>query len=278
MEEALTMPISQSRAGNSSNSSSTPAQPAQITARNSNPTNEETIVVPRRSSSKSRLGLAAAGIGLLLTGAAGAYFLSGGRSQSNVQNVAVRTDPTATPTLTSIVNSTVTPNPTVKPKPSPTVHAGVVVKPAPPAPPSGRTAASDLLLQAKSLEDSDKYAEAIAKYDEYQQTNPGFVNEGKAINRINLLSNVRRLLAEAQVDMQAGRYVAAREKYKNALRLKPISQAARAGFEEAKSKAPYPMNGPGRRSPQSPNGELPPPGQGRRRRFPNPNPDPPQQP
>ncbi|MEO6726773.1 MAG: protein kinase, partial [Blastocatellia bacterium] len=214
MEEAFTMPISQSRAANSSNSADAPAQ---IAARNSNPTNEETVVAPRRNSSKSRLGLAAAGIGLLLTGAAGAYFLSSGRDQRNVQNVAVKIDPTATPALAPSVSPTAKPNPTVKPKPSPTVQAGVVVKPPTPVPsstPKATSAPGDLLLQAKALEDSDKYGEAIAKYGEYQQTNPGFVNEEKAGSRINLLSNVRRLLAEAQADMQAGRYIVAREKYK----------------------------------------------------------------
>ncbi len=281
MEESLSTPFSQSPAFNSSNSADAPAQPAQIAARNSNPTNEETTVTTRRSSSKSRLGLAAAGIGLLLTGAAGAYFLSGGRGQRNVQNVAVKTDSTATPTLAPSVSSTAKPNPTVKPKPSPTAQAGVIVNlptPAPPSTPKAMSAPGDLLAQARVLEDNDKYTEAIAKYGEYQRSNPGFVNEEKASNRINFLNNVRRLLAEAQADMQAGRYIVAREKYKNALRLKPISQAARAGFEEAQSKAPYPMNGQGRSFPQPPNGEPPPRGQGRGRRFPRQNPDPPRQP
>ncbi len=274
MEEALTMPISQSRASNSSNSSNSSGIPA----RNSNPANEETIVVQSRRSSKSRLGLAAAGIGLLLTGAAGAYFLSGQRNRDAAQNVVVRPEFTATPATNPSVNSTASPKPAIKPKTSPTAQVAVVAKPAAPTPPPAHKSPTDLLIQAKALEDSERYDEAIAKYSEYQRNNSGTIENGLALNRINLLTNVKRLLSMAQADMQAGRYVGAREKYKTALRLKQNSKTARAGFEEAKTKAPYPMNGSGRGFPLPPEGEPPPPGPGRRRKFPNPNPDVPRQP
>lgn len=274
-EDALTMPISQSRVSNSANES---AQPAQIAARNSNPTNEETIVVPRRSSSKSRLALAAAGLGLLLTGAAGAYFLSGQRNQQSMQNVAVKPDPTVTPTTVAMVNSTASPTPTTKPKVSPTAQAVVAAKPVASTTPPASKRPPDLLTQAKALEDSEHYDEAIAKYSEYQRSNPGAMENGLALSRINILTNVKRLLNQAQADMQAGRYIGAREKYKTALGLKPNSQIARVGFDEAKMKAPYLMNGAGQGFPSSPDRGPNPPGQGRRRKFPNPNPDVPRQP
>lgn len=276
LEEASTIPISQSRV---SNSKGEPGRPNQFI---SLPTSEETIVVARRGSSKGRLGLAAAGVGLLLAGtAAGAYFFSGQGGRDNMQNVVVKAEPTATPTTAPTtaptLNSAATPKPTVKPKPSPTAQAEAPVKPAqPPASVAPPRNANDLLLQARALEDNEQYAEAIAKYSEYQRNNSDSVESGLAISRINILSNVRRLLAEAQADMQSGRYVAAREKYRTAMRLKPNSQTARAGFDEARSKAPNSMNAPGRRPPED--GEQPPQGTGRGRRFPKRFPDPPRQP
>jgi serine/threonine protein kinase len=278
LEEAVTMPISQV----SVNSSHSPdfAGTSARASLNSNPTDEETIVVSRRSSSKSRLGLAATGIGLLLAGtAAGAYFFSGGPSRNNLQSAVVKPEPTvtaATPTPTS--NPTATPKPTVKPKPSATVQS-VTISPAPPAqsaPPA--RAAGSLLVQAKALEDQEQYDEAIAKYSEFQRTNPASAESGLAISRINILSNVKRLLAEAQAAMQAGRYVAARERYRTAMQLKPNSHTARAGFLEARAKASNQMNTPQGRPYPPPEGEPPPGGQGRRRKFPKPIPDPERQP
>jgi serine/threonine-protein kinase len=278
LEEAATMPISQVGA-NSSHSPDIVGTSARASS-NSNPTNEETIVVSRRGSSKSRLGLAATGVGLLLAGtAAGAYFFSGGPSRNNLQSAAAKPEPTvtaATPTPTS--NPTATPKPTVKPKPSPTAQA-VTISPTPAvqSPPPAKSA-SNLLVQAKALEDQEQYDEAIAKYSEFQRTNPASAESGLAIGRINILSNVKRLLNEAQAAMQAGRYVAARERYRTAMQLKPNSQTARAGFAEARAKASNQMNAPRNRPYPPPEGEPPPEGQGRRRKFPKPIPDPQRQP
>jgi len=273
LEEAMTRPISQSRA-NSSDSPDSAGTPARASL-NSNPTNEETVVVSRRGSSKSRLGLAATGVGLLLAGtAAGAYFFSGQRGRDNLQNAAVKPEPTAAATPTPTLSATATPKPSVKPKPS-VQSAAVTPTPAvpPPAPAAG---AGNLLFQAKALEDQEQYDEAIAKYREYQQANRGSAESGLAISRINILANVKRLLAEAQADMQMGRYLAAREKYRTAMQLKPNSQTARAGFAEARAKASTQMNGPQGRPFPPPEGEPPTGNQGRRRRFPRPIPQPPQ--
>jgi len=285
LEEAATMPLSQVGA-NSSPSPNFVGTSARASL-NSDPTGEETIVVSRRSSSKSRLGLAATGVGLLLAGtAAGAYFFSGQPGRNNLQSAVVKPEPTvtaATPTPTSSLAAT--PRPTVKPKPSATVQS-VTISPAPPAQSAPAKAAGSLLAQAKALEDQEQYDEAIAKYSEFQRTNPASAESGLAISRINILSNVKRLLAEAQTAMRAGHYVVARERYRAAMQLNPNSQTARAGFLEARAKASNQMNAPQGRpqmtAPQGrtyppPEGEPPPPdGQGRRRKFPKPTPDPPQ--
>jgi len=261
IEEAATMPMT--RGANSAGPMGQPAPPS------SNPTNEETVIAARHGSSKGRMGLAAAGIGLLLAGtAAGSYLFSGQRKQDNSQIVAVKVEPSATPTPVPSVSPT--PKPTVKPKPSPAVSTGTSVSPAPVASEAGA-----LLRQAQALEDKEQYAEALARYIEYQSRNPNAADSALVTTRINLLNTALRFFAEAQAYMQAGQYPKAKERYRALLRMKPTSQIARAGFEEANSKSPdNPLGRQPNRGVPPNAGEMPPRGPNRQRRPPNQIPEP----
>jgi serine/threonine protein kinase len=286
LEDAVTMPISQSRAANSAADSAANSKSLSGAAKQSAPlvlpvADEETKLVVRPHSSKRTLVLAAAGGGLLLAGiAAGGYLFSGQQTRDNLQSAAVRMEASPTPASTAMASlNTATPKPTIKPKPSPSITpaitaaevpaAKVTVQPAPaaPVPPTANApvSPSNLLAEAKALEDREQYEEAIAKYRVYQQRNPESPEAGLVTSRIAILGGVLRLLAEAQMDMDAKRYVPARERYKAVLRMKPSSKAAQAGFEEARAKiAANPMNETSdeRFPPGNPRGRGP--GQGRR--------------
>jgi serine/threonine protein kinase len=258
LEDAVTMPISQSRAANSKSLSGAAKQSAPLVLPLAD---EETKLAVRPHSSKRTLVLAAAGGGLLLAGiAAGGYLFSGRQTRDNLQSAAVRMEASPTPASTSMASlNAATPKPSVKPRPSPSITpaataaevpaARVTVQPAAPAAPAPPTATvpamdSNLLAEAKALEDRERYEEAIAKYRVYQQRNPESPEAGLVTSRIAILGGVLRLLAEAQMDMDAKRYVPARERYKAVLRMKPSSKAAQAGFEEARAKlAANPANG-----------------------------------
>jgi tetratricopeptide (TPR) repeat protein len=143
--------------------------------------------------------------------------------------------------------------------------------PTAPVPPAASVASAQtaLLAEAKALEDREQYNEAIAKYRAYQQRNPNSPEAGLVTSQIAILGGVVRLLAEAQADMDARRYVAARERYKTVLRLKKNSKVALAGLEEAKMKIatgqmndypgnPFPSGNPRGGRGQGPGRRIPP--------------------
>lgn len=269
LEDAVTMPISQSRASNSGGVAvGASGQPSLY---DSIPIGERSVTVNHPASSKRKLMLAAAGAGLLLAGAAaGAYLFSNRQSPDNLPTAAVKIEPTSTLTPTPALTIAPTPSPrgTLKPKPSPTPQRINSVEAAPADPPANKANAVNLLTQAKALEDEEKYAEALAKYREYQRSNPNAPESSLVISKIAGISNALRLFSQAQADMEAQRYFAAREKYKILLRMKPSSKIAQAGFEEVRTKiADSPMPPTGRRPmPQNNEDQIP---RGPRNRRPN---------
>lgn len=221
-DEAETMPLSQKKA-------------LKQEIAGPKPTEVEMFATVKSSRSKGRLGLAAAALGLLLAGtAAGAYLFSNQQGQEKLQNVAAQIEATPTP----VAGASATPRASVKPKTSPTVQPSATpdIAPTPVPTPEINLAVSGILNQAKALEDREQYAEAIAKYREFQSSNPGSAEAELVNSKLLVLNGIRQLLADAQTDMNAKRYLAARERYRNVLRVKPESQIARTGLAEASAK------------------------------------------
>lgn len=221
-EEAETMPLSQKKALKQEIASPKPAE-------------VEMFATVKPSRSKGRLGLAAAALGLLLAGtAAGAYLFSNQQGQEKLQNVAAQIEATPTP----VAGASATQRASVKPKTSPTVQPSPTpdITPAPAPTPEINLAVSGILNQAKALEDREQYAEAVAKYREFQSNNTGSAEAELVNSKLLVLNGIRQLLADAQADMNAKRYLAARERYRNVLRVKPESQIARTGLAEASAK------------------------------------------
>ncbi|MFN0111925.1 MAG: protein kinase domain-containing protein [Blastocatellia bacterium] len=242
-----------------------PLIPVKTEKPNSTPatTDEQTIVAVKPKASKNRFALVAGACGFLLTGAVGgAYFYSG--QNTNRDNLAAQMTPSPTPT--ALVTETT--KPTAKPKATATVQSLAVATqtpaPTPAATPNLAERASAILNQAKSLEDSEQYSAAIAKYLEYKQINPDSAAAGLVDDKLRLLTIVSRMLDAAKADMDAKRYSAAIAKYQQALRLKNNSTIARTGEAEARSKMTTEMpnvqiDRPALPQGQNPNGRRIPP-------------------
>jgi serine/threonine-protein kinase len=217
---------------------------------------------------KRRWPLAVGGVGLLLVGtAAGAILFSRQKDQDNKAEqaaplVVVTKPEAATPTPEPTPTATI--RPVVKPKPSPSL------------------AENNALRQAGTLEQQERYDEAIKVYVDYLARNPGAADAGLVSGRIAELMKFQRLMTNARLATSAGRYGVARQQYILALQLRPASQLARNGLAEVEAKDPKtPMRPmPGRRFDQRipPSNEAmpPPPGNPRfLKRPPRPTPTPP---
>ncbi|MDX2042285.1 MAG: serine/threonine-protein kinase [Acidobacteriota bacterium] len=246
MQEAETIPLAQLKTASRGNSGGVAKPVSAATA------DEETIVVVKPKSAGSKFGLVLGACGLLVAGtAAGAYFFSE-QGRINEQNLSAQIAATPSPTVTP----TGTVKPTPKPKTSPTQAA--VIQPTATPTPSLAERASAVLNQAKALEDREQYAEAIAKYQEYQQVNPNSAESSLVNTKLNVLVNLQRALNEAKADLDAKRYQMARERYRRILQLKPDSSIAKAGMLEAQTKLvveppPFTMERP-QTPPPNPNG------------------------
>lgn len=224
-EEAETIPLAQAKSAAASIGQS-------AASANSAPTDEETLIAVKPKPSGNKLGLAAGVLGALLAGAGGTFFFIS-QTRSNEQNLANKVDIAATPSPTA---ATPLPSASAKPKPTHTVQTVVVGSPKPTATPSVAERGIALLNQAKTLEDREQYAEAISKYQEYQQLSPNSAEAGLVSSKLTVLNALQKLLSMAKADMDSKKYFAAREKYRNALRLKNNSAIAQAGEAEARAK------------------------------------------
>lgn len=224
-EEAETIPLAQGKAANAG-----AGKTGKLASISLAPTDdEETLIAVKPKHAGNRLGVVAGVLGALLVGAGGTYFLFG-QNRASEQKLATKAEIVATPTATAASS----PSATAKPKPTHNPQSGVVPKPT--ATPSLAERASALLNQAKALEDHEQYAEAIAKYQEYQAMTPNSAEASLVNSKLAVLNALQRLLITARVDMDAKRYFAAREKYRNALRIKNDSALAQAGEAEARAR------------------------------------------
>jgi serine/threonine protein kinase len=234
-EEAETIPLAKLRADNPvnqispANSRNTPKQAFSI---NLTPTDEETIIAVRPKSTGSKFRLIAV-VSLLMVAAAsaGAYFFSY-RKPANENNLSAQVGvlPSESP------SPTITPKPIAKPKPTANLSAATASAPTPAPTPSMAERGGVMLNQAKALEDREQYSEAIAKYQEYQQLNLDSSEASLVSSKLQQLTILSRVLGLAKADMEARRYNAAMEKYRQALRVKSNSAIAQAGEAEARAK------------------------------------------
>jgi serine/threonine protein kinase len=156
---------------------------------------------PQRASQSSNVGLVvAAVVVLLLAGAVGAYFIW---SQQSTQ---------ASPTNAPISSAT----PAVAPSENPQ------------------------LQQARTMEQDERYVEAIKLLDEYLQTNAQAADAATISSRVANLKKVQGLLTVAQLGLNQKDYAAAERDFSEALKLRPDSRRAQIGLAEAKARLANP--------------------------------------
>ena len=172
--------------------------------------------------SKRRWPLAVGAVGLLLAGtAAGAILFSRRSSPEGAPRTEAAKVKTPTPTL-----APVSPPPaTLKPKPATTT-----AKPA--APPVEKMN----YKLAQSLEQRERYDEAAKVYEDYLARNPNAPDANVVALYRDGLRKMQDALTAAESAMNARMYPLARKHYQRALTLRPDSQRAKAGLDEAEAK------------------------------------------
>jgi serine/threonine-protein kinase len=93
-----------------------------------------------------------------------------------------------------------------------------------------------LLGRAQEQEKEERYTEAITLYNEYLRGTPSEADAAEVSARVAQLKRFQGLLTVAKLELDRGDYEAARSAYDEALKLRPDSQLARTGFEEAQSR------------------------------------------
>jgi serine/threonine protein kinase len=177
---------------------------------------------PVRSGRKWPLAVGA--VGLLLAGtAAGAMLFSRGAS------------PESKPLTGSA--KVETPTATLAPASSPPAPAASKPKPtAAPAKPTPTPFEQMNYKLAQSMEQQERYADAARVYENYLDHNPNGPDANTVISYMNGLKRMQEALDAGDEAMSARRYPLARKHYFRALALRPDSQRAKAGLEEAEAK------------------------------------------
>jgi serine/threonine protein kinase len=177
---------------------------------------------PVRSGRKWPLAVGA--VGLLLAGtAAGAMLFSRGAS------------PESKPLTGSA--KVETPTATLAPASSPPAPAASKPKPAAaPAKPTPTPFEQMNYKLAQSMEQQERYADAAGVYENYLAHNPNGPDANTVISYMNGLKRMQEALDAGDEAMSARRYPLARKHYFRALALRPDSQRAKAGLEEAEAK------------------------------------------
>jgi serine/threonine protein kinase len=168
--------------------------------------------------------LAVGAVGLLLAGtAAGAILFSRGAS------------PESKPLTGSA--KVETPTATLAPASSPPAPAASKPKPAAaPAKPTPTPFEQMNYKLAQSMEQQERYADAAGVYENYLAHNPNGPDANTVISYMNGLKRMQEALDAGDEAMSARRYPLARKHYFRALALRPDSQRAKAGLEEAEAK------------------------------------------
>jgi tetratricopeptide (TPR) repeat protein len=178
----------------------------------------------RPAQSKRRWPLAVGAVGLLLAGtAAGAILFSRRPSSESAPRTEAAKAETPEPTM-----APASPTPAraaLKPKPAPTT-----AKPTP-APVEKMN-----YKLAQSLEQQERYDEAAKVYEDYLARNPTAPDANIVASYRDGLGKMQDALTAADAAMKARMYPLARKHYNRALALRPDSQRAKAGLDEAEAK------------------------------------------
>src|SRR5262245_25099871 len=168
-----------------------------------------------------RWPMAAGAVGLLLAGtAAGAILFSRGTSPESAPRTG--TTKVETPTATMAPGASPTARATAKPKPAATLAQPSVEK-------------MNFKL-AQSLEQQERYEDAIKVYEAYLARNPNAPDAGIVTSYRDDLTRTQEALAAADSAMNSRMYPLAIKHYQRALTLRPDSNRARAGLEAAATK------------------------------------------
>jgi tetratricopeptide (TPR) repeat protein len=174
--------------------------------------------------SKRRWPLAVGAVGLLLAGtAAGAILFSRRSSSESASRTEAAKVETPTPTM-----APASPQPApaaLKPKPAPTT-----------ARPTPRPVEKMNYKLAQSLEQQERYDDAANVYEDYLSRNPNAPDAGVVTSYLDGLRKMQGALNAAESAMNARMYPLARKHYQRALTLRPDSQRAKAGLEDAEAK------------------------------------------
>jgi len=174
--------------------------------------------------SKPRWPLAVGAVGLLLAGtAAGAILFSRRSSSESASRTEAAKVETPTPTM-----APASPQPApaaIKPKPAPTT-----------AKPTPRPVEKMNYKLAQSLEQQERYDDAANVYEDYLSRNPNAPDAGVVSSYLDGLRKMQGALNAAESAMNARMYPLARKHYQRALTLRPESQRAKAGLDDAEAK------------------------------------------
>lgn len=181
-----------------------------------------TATPARPSQSRRRWLLAVGAIGLLLAGtAAGAILFSRQRSPEGAPRTEAAIVETPTPTMAPAAS----PAPAaLKPKSSPTT-----AKPTP-------TPVEKMNYKlAESLEQQERYDDAANVYEDYLARNPSAPDASVVTSYLDGLRRMQGALNAADSAMSSRMYPLARKHYQRALTLRPDSQRAKAGLDQAEA-------------------------------------------
>ncbi len=202
---------------------------------------------------KRRWPLAAGAVGLLLAGtAAGAILFSRQRPPEGApQTVAVKLE---------------TPTPTMAPAPSPSPAAAKPKPPTTTAKPTPTPVEKMNYKLAQSLEQQERYDDAANVYEDYLARNPNAPDANIVGSYLEGLRRMQGALNAAESAMNARMYPLARKHYQRALTLRPDSQRAKAGLDDAEAKIKSSLPPRMRRESPSDQNEFPRGAGGRQRR------------
>ncbi|HEV2666449.1 MAG TPA: protein kinase [Blastocatellia bacterium] len=173
---------------------------------------------------KRRWPLAVGAAGLLLAGtAAGAILFSRRSSTESAPRTEAAKVETPTPTMAPA--SSPPARPALKPKP-----ATATAKPTP-------TPVEKMNYKlAQGLEQQERYADAANVYEDYLVRSPNAPDANVVTSYRDGLRKIQDALTAAESAMNARMYPLARKHYQRALTLRPESQRAKAGLDEAEAK------------------------------------------
>ncbi len=107
-----------------------------------------------------------------------------------------------------------------------------------PTPKTATVPASPLLNQARIAEQQERYTEAIKAYEDFVQANSATPFAAVARARVTNLRLFVNLLTNARAALTEAHYDEARQKFGEALKLRPASPSAQSGLREAIAKLP----------------------------------------